>query len=82
MLRDRRVEKADPNSASVTAMNPPTTDAPFMTLRNDFIPQPLDAFRKADLELDDVEIWIAANTGLKVSRRRKGECQHPLFMLG
>lgn len=68
-VRDRGIGKADPDPASIAAKNTPTTDAPFMTPQNEFIAEPLDAFRDANLELDDVRIWIGeADTGLKARR--------------
>lgn len=56
LLGDRCIEKADPNSTSITTMHPPTRDTSLVTPQNEFVSKPLSAFRDADLELDDVEI--------------------------
>lgn len=68
-IRDRSIEKPDPNPASITTTNTPTTDAVFVAPQHEFIAEPLGAFRDADLELDEVKIWIGeADTGLKARR--------------
>lgn len=50
-------------------MKPPTTYASLVTPQHQFIAEPLNAFRDANLELGEVKIWIVeADTGLKARR--------------